>query len=223
MPIPARPLHAGEESRHVPRRVHRARLFGRQRPEGYNREGTVCGIELPEGLVNSSKLPEPIFTPSTKAEIGDHDENISFDRLVEILGEEDATALRDLALKVYTTAADHAPSAASSSPTRSSSSAASTIPSFWLTRCSRPTHRASGPATPTRRAKTSPAFDKQFVRDWLTAHWDKTGNPPRLPQDIIDATSAKYIQAYETITERRLTRARPSDPAAKRFPEATTA
>ena len=74
----------------------------------YNREGTVCGIELPEGLVNSSKLPEPIFTPSTKAEIGDHDENISFDRLVEILGEEDATALRDLALKVYTTAADHA-------------------------------------------------------------------------------------------------------------------
>ena len=74
----------------------------------YNREGTVCGIELPEGLVNSSKLPEPIFTPSTKAEIGDHDENISFDRLVEILGEEDAAALRDLALKVYTTAADHA-------------------------------------------------------------------------------------------------------------------
>ena len=74
----------------------------------YNREGTVCGIELPQGLVNSSKLPEPIFTPSTKAEIGDHDENISFERLTEILGEEDATALRDLALKVYTTAADHA-------------------------------------------------------------------------------------------------------------------
>ena len=74
----------------------------------YNREGTVCGIELPEGLVNSSKLPEPIFTPSTKAEIGDHDENISFERCAELIGDDDATALRDLALAVYTAARDHA-------------------------------------------------------------------------------------------------------------------
>ncbi len=70
----------------------------------YQKQGTVCGIQLPEGLVNSSKLPEPIFTPSTKAEIGDHDENISYERLVEIIGEDDASQLRDLALKVYTTA-----------------------------------------------------------------------------------------------------------------------
>ena len=74
----------------------------------YQKQGTVCGIQLPEGLVNSSKLPEPIFTPSTKAEIGDHDENISYERLVEIIGEDDASQLRDLALKVYTTARDHA-------------------------------------------------------------------------------------------------------------------
>ena len=120
---------------------------------------------------------------------------------MELLGEEDAAALRDLALKVYTAAADHAAERGViiadtkfefGTPRRHASS--------WLTRCSRPTPRASGPATPTRRAATQPSFDKQFVRDWLTAHWDKTGNPPRLPQDIIDATSAKYIQAYETIT-----------------------
>ncbi len=71
----------------------------------YQREGTVCGIALPEGLVNSSKLPEPIFTPSTKAEIGDHDENISFERCAELIGDDDAAALRDLALAVYTAAA----------------------------------------------------------------------------------------------------------------------
>ena len=74
----------------------------------YEKQGTVCGIELPAGLVNSSKLPEPIFTPSTKAEIGDHDENISFDRLAEVVGEDDAAQLRDLALAVYTKARDHA-------------------------------------------------------------------------------------------------------------------
>ena len=74
----------------------------------YQKQGTVCGIQLPEGLVNSSKLPEPIFTPSTKAEIGDHDENISFERCAEILGEDAATQLRDLAIKVYSVARDHA-------------------------------------------------------------------------------------------------------------------
>ena len=125
----------------------------------YQKQGTVCGIQLPEGLVNSSKLPEPIFTPSTKAEIGDHDENISFERCAEILGEDAATQLRDLAIKVYTTARDHAAEngRASSSPTRSSSSASSTARSSWPTRCSLPIPAASGRATPTSRAATRPA------------------------------------------------------------------
>ena len=123
----------------------------------YQKQGTVCGIELPAGLVNSSKLPEPIYTPSTKAEIGDHDENISFERSAELIGEDDAARLRDLAIAVYSKARDHAARKASSLPTRSSSSGAWTARSSWPTRCSRPTRRASGQATSTRKARTSPA------------------------------------------------------------------
>ena len=123
----------------------------------YNAKGTVCGIELPEGLMNSSKLPNPIFTPSTKADIGLHDENISFERCAELIGDEDAAALRDLSLAVYTKALDHAESAASSSPTPSSSSADLAARSSWPTRSSRPIRRVSGRATCTKRARTSPA------------------------------------------------------------------
>ena len=166
----------------------------------YNREGTVCGIELPEGLVNSSKLPEPIYTPSTKAEIGDHDENISFDRLVEILGEEDATALRDLALKVYTTAADHAAERGVIIADTKFEFGRLGDTIILADEVLTPDSSRFWPGDTYEEGSDQPSFDKQFVRDWLTAHWDKTGNPPRLPQDIIDATSAKYIQAYETIT-----------------------
>ena len=166
----------------------------------YRKQGTVCGIELPEGLDNSSKLPEPIFTPSTKAEIGDHDENISFERCAEIIGEADAAALRDLSLKVYTTARDHA--------AERGVIIADTKFEFGMLdgkiiladEVLTPDSSRFWPGDVYEPGKDQPSFDKQFVRDWLTAHWDKTGNPPRLPQDIIDATSAKYIQAYETIT-----------------------
>ena len=169
----------------------------------YNREGTVCGIELPQGLVNSSKLPEPIFTPSTKAEIGDHDENISFERLTEILGEEDATALRDLALKVYTTAADHAAERGVIIADTKFEFGRLGDTIILADEVLTPDSSRFWPGDTYEEGKDQPSFDKQFVRDWLTAHWDKTGNPPRLPQEIIDATSAKYIQAYETITGKK--------------------
>lgn len=166
----------------------------------YQKQGTVCGIQLPEGLVNSSKLPEPIFTPSTKAEIGDHDENISFERCAEILGEDAATQLRDLAIKVYSVARDHA--------AENGIIIADTKFEFGrlgdtiilADEVLTPDSSRFWPGDTYEEGSDQPSFDKQFVRDWLTAHWDKTGNPPRLPQDIIDATSAKYIQAYETIT-----------------------
>ena len=166
----------------------------------YNAQGTVCGIELPEGLVNSSKLPEPIYTPSTKAEIGDHDENVSFERTVEIMGLEAATALRDASLKVYTTAADYAISKgiiiADTKFEFGSIDGKLILADEVLT----PDSSRFWPADEYEAGRSQASFDKQFVRDWLDANWDRTGNPPRLPQDIIDATSAKYVQAYELIT-----------------------
>ncbi|WP_418914682.1 phosphoribosylaminoimidazolesuccinocarboxamide synthase [Adlercreutzia sp.] len=172
----------------------------------YQREGTVCGIELPEGLVNSSKLPEPIFTPSTKAEIGDHDENISFERCAELVGEADAAALRDLAVRVYQTAADHAAERgviiADTKFEFGVVDGAIILADEVLT----PDSSRFWPGDTYEEGADQPSFDKQFVRDWLTANWDKTGNPPRLPQEIIDATSEKYIQAYEIITGRTFER-----------------
>lgn len=166
----------------------------------YNANGTVCGIELPQGLVNSSKLPQPIYTPSTKAEIGDHDENVSFERTVEIMGDKAASALRDASLKVYTTAAEYAAGKGiiiadtkfefgdiDGKLTLADEVLTPDSSRFWL-------------AADYEPGRSQASFDKQFVRDWLTANWDKQGNPPRLPQGIIDATSAKYIQAYELIT-----------------------
>lgn len=166
----------------------------------YQREGTVCGIELPEGLQNSSKLPQPIFTPSTKAEIGDHDENISFERCAEIIGEEAATTLRDLSLAVYEKARDHA--------AEQGIIIADTKFEFGVVdgkviladEVLTPDSSRFWPGDEYVEGQDQPSFDKQYVRDWLTAHWDKTGNPPRLPEDVIQKTSEKYIQAYEKIT-----------------------
>ena len=169
----------------------------------YQKQGTVCGIQLPEGLVNSSKLPEPIFTPSTKAEIGDHDENISFERCAEILGEDAATQLRDLAIKVYSVARDHA--------AENGIIIADTKFEFGVIdgqiiladEVLTPDSSRFWPGDAYEEGKDQPSFDKQFVRDWLNANWDRQGNPPRLPQEVIEKTSEKYIQAYETITGRK--------------------
>lgn len=166
----------------------------------YEKSGTVCGIELPAGLVNSSKLPAPIYTPSTKAEIGDHDENVSFERTVEMLGEKDAAALRDASLKVYQTAADYA--------AQRGIIIADTKFEFGLVdgkltladEVITPDSSRFWPQDEYEPGKSQSSFDKQFVRDWLNANWDRTGNPPHLPADIIEKTSQKYIQAYELIT-----------------------
>ena len=168
----------------------------------YQRQGTVCGIKLPEGLVNSSKLDEPIFTPSTKAEIGDHDENISFDRCAQIIGQEDATALRDLSLKVYTTARDHAEKQGIIIADTKFEFGRLNGKIILADEVLTPDSSRFWPGDTYTPGADQPSFDKQFVRDWLTANWDKTGNPPRLPQEIIEKTSEKYVQAYEKITGR---------------------
>lgn len=168
----------------------------------YQQQGTVCGIKLPEGLVNSSKLPEPIFTPSTKAEIGDHDENISFERAVEIVGEKAATDIRDLSLKVYETAAEHA--------RKQGIIIADTKFEFGVLdgrtilgdEVLTPDSSRFWSADDYEVGREQASFDKQFVRNWLNANWDRQGNPPHLPADVIEKTTEKYIQAYEKLSGR---------------------
>ncbi len=168
----------------------------------YGAQGTVCGIPLPAGLVNSSKLAEPIYTPSTKAEVGGHDENISFERSAQIMGEEDAAALRDLSLKVYTAARDHAAEngiiIADTKFEFGRVDGKIVLADEVLT----PDSSRFWPGDAYEEGKDQPSFDKQFVRDWLSANWDRQGNPPHLPQDVIEKTAEKYVQAYEKITGR---------------------
>ena len=169
----------------------------------YQKQGTVCGIQLPEGLVNSSKLPEPIFTPSTKAEIGDHDENISFERCAEIIGEDAATQLRDLAIKVYSVARDHA--------AENGIIIADTKFEFGVIdgeiiladEVLTPDSSRFWPGDAYEPGRDQASFDKQYVRDWLNANWDRQGNPPHLPQEVIERTSQKYIAAYEKISGKK--------------------
>ena len=170
----------------------------------YQRAGTVCGIALPAGLVESSRLDQPLFTPSTKAEIGAHDENISFERTVEIIGPDAAGELRDKSLAVYSAARDHAASRgiiiADTKFEFGTIDGAVTLVDEVLT----PDSSRFWPAGSYAPGASQPSFDKQFVRDWLEASgWDKTPPAPALPTDVVDATSAKYIQAYELITGRR--------------------
>ena len=172
----------------------------------YERAGTVCGIALPEGLMESGRLPQPIFTPSTKAEIGDHDENVSFGRMVEIIGAEAATELREKSLAVYSAARGHAVTRgiiiADTKFEFGVIDGEVTLVDEALT----PDSSRFWPADTYAPGSGQPSFDKQFVRDWLSASgWDKASPPPGLPADVIAETSEKYIQAYELITGRTFT------------------
>ncbi len=166
----------------------------------YESNGTVCGISLPEGLVNSSKLPQAIFTPSTKAEIGDHDENISFERCVEIIGEDDAQELSRLSLHAYNTAADYARERgiiiADTKFEFGRVNGRIILGDEVLT----PDSSRFWGADDYEPGRSQASFDKQYVRDWLSQNWDKQGEPPHLPSDVIQRTTEKYIQAYERIT-----------------------
>lgn len=170
--------------------------------KSYRVDGTVCGIKLPEGLVNSSKLPEAIFTPSTKAEIGDHDENISFDRCAEIIGEADAAAIRDLSLKAYRTAADYAAEQGILIADTKFEFGVAGGKIILADEVLTPDSSRFWAVETYAEGEEQPSFDKQYVRNWLDANWDRPGNPPRLPREVIEQTSQKYIQAYERITGR---------------------
>jgi phosphoribosylaminoimidazole-succinocarboxamide synthase len=177
----------------------------------YRRTGAVCGIELPPGLTEASKFAEPLFTPATKAELGEHDENISFADVVDLVGAERAAQVRDLTLRTYTQAAEHALSKGviiADTKFEFGVSAASGDSDGGLVLADEvftPDSSRYWPADGYREGVVQPAFDKQFVRNWLTgpeSGWDRGGEkpPPPLPPDIVDATRARYIEAYERIS-----------------------
>ena len=175
----------------------------------YQETGEVCGIKLPEGLQESQQLPEPIFTPSTKAEIGDHDENISYEKSIEVLerdypghGEEYAAKVRDLTISVYKKCADYA--------REHGIIIADTKFEFGLDENGKivladevltPDSSRFWPLEGYEVGKSQPSYDKQFVRDWLKANPD---SDYKLPQDVIDKTIAKYKEAYTLLTGKEL-------------------
>ena len=168
----------------------------------YDDNRAVCGNTLPEGLLDGSQLPTSIFTPATKAEVGDHDINIDFATAEKIIGDEIAQELRDVTLKLYDTAAEYSLSrgiilADTKFEFGSDADGTITLGDEALTPDSSRFWEADGWAP----GKSQPSFDKQFVRDWLTASgWDKKSPPPELPNEIIEKTAARYEEAFERIT-----------------------
>lgn len=171
----------------------------------YDENGTVCGIQLPEGLTEASKLPEPLFTPSTKAEIGDHDENISFERCCEIVGEDIATQIRDLSLKIYKAAAEYAATRGIIIADTKFEFGVIDGKVTLIDECLTPDSSRFWPAASYEEGKIQPSYDKQFVRSWLKANWDMTGETPHLPAEVIDGTSERYREAFQIITGSQFT------------------
>ncbi|MEU0494945.1 phosphoribosylaminoimidazolesuccinocarboxamide synthase [Mycobacterium sp. NPDC006124] len=172
----------------------------------YRATGQVCGIDLPAGLTEASKFAEPLFTPATKAELGSHDENVSFEAIVEVVGVERATELRDLTLSIYRQAAEHALS--------KGIIIADTKFEFGVDEDGRmvladevftPDSSRYWRADSYEEGVVQASFDKQFVRNWLTgpdSGWDRSADvpPPPLPPEIVEATRGRYIEAYERIS-----------------------
>ena len=166
----------------------------------YDENGTVCGIKLPSGLTEASKLPEPLFTPSTKAALGDHDENISYERCAEIVGEDIASQIRDLSLSLYTAAAEYAATRGIIIADTKFEFGVIDGKVTLIDECLTPDSSRFWPAASYEEGKAQPSYDKQFVRNWLKANWDMTGEPPHLPAEIIEGTSDRYREAFQIIT-----------------------
>jgi phosphoribosylaminoimidazole-succinocarboxamide synthase len=168
----------------------------------YQREGSVCGIPLPPGLREAERLPQPLFTPSTKAEIGQHDENISFEKTVELIGRPLAEQVRDAALALYKTAADYAATKGiiiADTKFEFGLDAAGKL--YLIDEALTPDSSRFWPADQYRPGSNPPSFDKQYVRDYLeTLDWNKKAPAPPLPPEVIAKTSEKYLQALKQLT-----------------------
>jgi phosphoribosylaminoimidazole-succinocarboxamide synthase len=170
----------------------------------YQQTGRVCGIELASGLQQADKLPQAIFTPSTKAELGAHDENIDYTRTVELLGESIARQVRDFSLQIYREAADYAlDRGIIIADTKFEFGLDEAGKLYLIDEALTPDSSRFWPADQYRPGISPPSFDKQFVRDYLeTLDWDKTPPGPELPQSIIDKTADKYREAEKRLTGR---------------------
>jgi phosphoribosylaminoimidazole-succinocarboxamide synthase len=170
----------------------------------YKKSQTVCGIPLPGGLTESAELPQAIFTPSTKAEEG-HDENISFEQACKVVGTELATQARDLSLKIYNAGRDYARQRGIIIADTKFEFGVFDGKLILIDEVLTPDSSRFWPADQYQPGKGQPSFDKQFVRDYLeTLDWDKTPPGPKLPDDVVAKTSAKYLEAYERLTGKKL-------------------
>lgn len=174
----------------------------------YRRTGAVCGVELPTGLTEASRLPEPIFTPATKAELGDHDENVRFDAVVAEVGRERAERLRDTTLALYRRAAEHAEQrGVILADTKFEFGTAPDGSLILADEVLTPDSSRFWPVEGYEPGRVQPSFDKQYVREWLLAPasgWDRASDapPPPLPEDVVAATRERYVRAYEWVTGR---------------------
>ncbi|MCU1441317.1 MAG: phosphoribosylaminoimidazolesuccinocarboxamide synthase [Rhodoglobus sp.] len=174
----------------------------------YQQSQSVCGVALPAGLSDGDRLPEPIYTPAFKAPLGAHDENISFERTVELVGADAAAALRDRSLEVYSRASSIAEDRGliladtkfefGADPV----TAELTLADEVLTSDSSRYWDAAVYTSSTSAHERIASFDKQIVRDWLAANWNKTGTPPRLPAEIVERTATRYRELIERLTGR---------------------
>jgi phosphoribosylaminoimidazole-succinocarboxamide synthase len=167
----------------------------------YQKTGMVCGISLPAGLREADKLPEPLFTPSTKAAVGDHDENISYKEAVQLLGESRAAEVRDAAIKLYVEAANFAATKGIIiADTKFEFGVDDEGRLYLIDEALTPDSSRFWPAESYKVGSNPPSFDKQFVRDWLDASgWNKQAPAPRIPQDVLQRTADKYHEALQRL------------------------
>ncbi len=171
----------------------------------YKATGSICGIRLPEGLQESDRLPETIFTPSTKAELGTHDENISFDKAAQLCGRETAEKVRDLSIAIYERARDYADTKGLIIADTKFEFGIKDGELIWIDEALSPDSSRFWPKEQYRPGGPQPSFDKQFLRDYLeTLDWGKVAPPPQLPDEIVEKTAEKYREALFLLTGIRL-------------------
>jgi phosphoribosylaminoimidazole-succinocarboxamide synthase len=171
----------------------------------YKKSGTVCGLRLPEGLQESARLPEPVFTPSTKAQLGQHDENITESRAVELLGKDVFSRVRELSLRIFAEAAEYAAGRGIIIADTKFEFGFIEGELVLIDEVLTPDSSRFWPSAGYVPGKAQPSFDKQFLRDWLSAQpWDKTPPPPALPAEVVAETAGKYREAYARLTGKEL-------------------